>query len=430
MRVLIHRAYKSFNLNEVITWIKLVSITGASQVFIQGLSFAGGILIIRSLPTNQYALYTLANTMLGTMTVLADGGITSGVLAQGGKVWQDKEKLGTVLATGLNLRMKLAFLSLLFSMPILLYLLHHHGASWIMTIAIAAALVPAFFTSLSGSMLEVTPRLLQQIIPLQRIQVGANLGRLALLVISVFAFPLAFIAILAAGVPQIWANIKLRALSAQFADNTQKPDAAIRHQIFAMVKRLLPESIYYCISGQITIWLISILGSTTSIAQVGALGRFSMVFGVISTLLAALFYPRFARLPNDSRLLLKRYIQIQSVVVIVSGAVICAIWLLSDKLLLLLGSKYAGLSNEVVLLIIGGGINFISGSSFYMCTSRGWVINPIITIAISIASISFGIMLLDISTLRGILIFNIFVGIPTLIMHIVYGVKRILSADE
>ncbi|RZK44898.1 MAG: polysaccharide biosynthesis protein [Hymenobacter sp.] len=429
MRILVRRAYNSFNLDETIAWVKLISITGASQVFIQGLSFIGGILVIRSLPTKEYALYTLANTMLGTMSVLADGGITTGVLAQGGKVWQDKERLGIVLATGLNLRMKLALLSLLISMPILLYLLHHHGASWAMILLITAALIPAFFTSLSGSMLEVTPRLLQQIVPLQKIQIGSNLGRLTLLVISVFTFPLAFIAILAAGVPQIWANIKLRKLSMQFADDRQKPDADVRRQILAMVKRLLPESIYYCISGQITIWLISVLGSTTSIAQVGALGRFTMIFAVISTLMSALFYPRFARLPNDSRLLFKRYLQIQAVVVIISSAVIFAVWLLSDKLLFLLGGKYAGLSNEVVLLIIGGGINFISGSSFYMCTSRGWVINPIITIVISIASMSLGIIFLDISSLHGILIFNILVGIPTLLMHVIYGVKRILSVE-
>ena len=429
MRILIRRAYKIFNLEEIIAWAKLISITGASQVIIQGLSFVGGILVIRSLPTNEYALYTLANTMLGTMYILADGGITTGVLAQGGKVWQDKEQLGVVLATGLNLRMKLAVLSLLISMPVLLYLLHHHGANWTMTLIIAATLVPAFFTSLSGSMLVVTPRLLQQIIPLQKIQVGSNLGRLLLLALSLFTFPLAFVAILAAGLPQIWANIKLRKLSTQFADSTQKPDADVSRQILAMVKRLLPESIYYCISGQITIWLISVLGSTTSVAQVGALGRFAMIFTVINTLISALFLPRFARLPDNSRLLLKRYLQIQVIVIIVSVAVICAVWLLSDKLLLILGSKYTGLSNEVVLLTIGGGINFISGSSFYMCTSRGWVINPIITIVISIASIGLGIVLLDISSLHGILIFNILVGIPTLVMHIVYGVKRILSVE-
>jgi hypothetical protein len=44
-----------------------------------------GILIIRLLPV-EYAFYTLANTMHRTMTVLADGGITTGVMSQVGKV--------------------------------------------------------------------------------------------------------------------------------------------------------------------------------------------------------------------------------------------------------------------------------------------------------------------------------------------------------
>src|SRR5690349_4585514 len=77
---------------------KLVTITGGAQALVQGAGLICGILIIRLLPTNEYAFYTLANTMLGTMTVLADGGISTGVMAQGGKVWQSKAELGTVLS--------------------------------------------------------------------------------------------------------------------------------------------------------------------------------------------------------------------------------------------------------------------------------------------------------------------------------------------
>jgi hypothetical protein len=78
----------------VVSWGKLISITGSVQLILQALGFASGILIIRLLPVQEYAFYTLANTMLGTMTVLSDGGISAGVMAQGGRVWKDKEKLG------------------------------------------------------------------------------------------------------------------------------------------------------------------------------------------------------------------------------------------------------------------------------------------------------------------------------------------------
>ena len=427
MRTLVRRAYANISFTEIIAWTKLVSITGSSQLLIQAISFASGILIIRLLPTSEYALYTLTNTMLGTMIVLADGGITTGVLAQGGKVWQNREKLGAVLATGLDLRVRFAAISLLVTIPILLYLLHHHGASWAMTIGIALVLIPAFYAALSGSILEIAPRLAQHIVPLQKMQVGSNVGRLTLLLLSLFVFPLASVAILAAGLPQLWLNIKLKKLSFQSADSRQKPDAEVRREIFAMVKRLLPESIYYCVSGQITVWLISILGSTTAVAQVGALGRFAMIFTLVNTLLSALILPRFARLPNDFRLLLKRYLQIQAILVTASGAVIFAVWLLAPQLLLILGSKYAGLSTELVLLTIGGSLNFISGNSFFMCTCRGWVINPLVIIVLSLAAICLGIFLLDISSMRGVLPFNILISIPTIVVHISYGLKKILS---
>ncbi len=82
----------------IVSWGKLISITGSAQIIVQAVGFASGILIIRLLPVQEYAFYTLANTMLGAMTVLSDGGISTGVMAQGGKVWEDKLKLGKVLA--------------------------------------------------------------------------------------------------------------------------------------------------------------------------------------------------------------------------------------------------------------------------------------------------------------------------------------------
>lgn len=187
MKALTQRVYSNASFSKILTWTKLVSITGASQLLIQGLSFVSGILIIRLLPTSEYGLYTLANTMLGTMLILADGGITTGVMAQGGKVWQSKEDLGRVLATGLDLRRKFAIISLLVAMPALLYLLRHHGASWLMSVLIAASLIPAFFTALSGTLLEIVPRLVQHVVPLQKIQVWGNAGRLLLLTLSVFS---------------------------------------------------------------------------------------------------------------------------------------------------------------------------------------------------------------------------------------------------
>ena len=56
------------------------------------------------------------------------------------------------------------------------------------------------------------------------------------------------------------------------------------------------ESIYFCFSGQITIWLISIFGNTTSIAEVGALGRLAMRLNIFTVRFSIIVIPWYAKL--------------------------------------------------------------------------------------------------------------------------------------
>ncbi|WP_183559893.1 polysaccharide biosynthesis protein [Mucilaginibacter sp. SP1R1] len=410
---------------KLLEWGKLITITGSAQLVIQVIGFLSAIIVIRLLPTKEYALYTLANTMLGTMILLADGGISTGVMSQGGKIWTDPEKLGQVIATGLDLRRKFAVGSLLVAVPILLYLLIHHGASKLTAILITLSLIPAFFMSLSGTLLEVAPKLKQDIAPLQKIQVGTNVLRLALIGLTIFTFPWAYIAVLASGLPQIWANLQLRKTSAKYAQIHQKPDPAIRIEILAFVKRILPGAIYYCASGQITIWLISVFGSTTSVAQVGALGRLVMVLSLFNVLFSTLISPRFARLAADRKVLLKRYLEIQVVLFMLMALIVGVVWLFPAQILWILGPSYANLKSEVVLNIAGSCIALIAGSSFSLYTHRGWAIKPIILIPLSIAAIAICAALLDISTLHGILLLNIYVAAFEMVMHMIYSIVMI-----
>ena len=190
MKAIAQRISTDPNYIKALEWGRLITITGGTQLTVQLTGFISGILIVRLLPTQEYALYTLANTMLGTMTILSDSGIANGVMAEGGKVWQDKEALGVILSTGLTLRRKLGIISLIVTLPILAYLLLTHGASWVATALILAAIIPAFFAALSDSLLEIIPKLHQDIKPLQRNQAEVSLGRMALSGLFIFAFPL------------------------------------------------------------------------------------------------------------------------------------------------------------------------------------------------------------------------------------------------
>lgn len=417
----------------IVNWGKLISITGLAQIVVQAVGFFSGILIIRLLPVQEYALYTLCNTMLGTMAVLTDGGISTGVMSAGGKIWQDKHKLGTVLATGLELRRKFALGSLILSIPILLYLLIHNGASWYMALFIAAAMVPAFYASLSDSLLEIIPKLSQTILPLQRNQVQVGVVRLLLSGITILLFPWAFVAILAAGIPRIWGNIGLRKIVYTIASKDQEPSVEYKNEILDLVKRILPTSIYYCISGQITIWLISIFGNTTSLAQLGALSRLSMILTIFVAIVTTLIVPRFATLPSDKKMLLQRFGQIMLVLTILLSIIVLIVYFFPTPILWILGQDYKGLNYELLLSIIGSCISLLSGIGFSLYSSRGWAMSPFLLITINLLAIIGCAIVLDLSNLQGVLFLNIILGIVALLqttLFCIFKIMQIKNSDE
>ncbi|WP_282112662.1 lipopolysaccharide biosynthesis protein [Maribacter stanieri] len=408
-------------------WVKLIGVTGTAQVGVQAIGLLCGVLVIRMLSTDEYALYTLANTMLGTMVMLANAGIPIAVMAEGGKVWQDKEKLGEVLVTGFDFRKKFAIGSLVIGIPILSYLLYKNQASPIMIILIISGLIPVFYTQLSDVLLQIAPKLKQDIVPLQKNLVLVNLGRLFLLGLSLIAFPFAFVAILSASIPQVLGNFNLKKITKSYADWDQKPSPVLKQKMMGTVKRVLPEAIYYSISGQITIWILSIFGSTTSLAEIGALGRIAMIINLVSILFGMLVIPRFARLPQLYTLLLKRYVQVHLLVLVVFCFFIGLVYIFPKEILWVLGPQYANLKYELFLAVIGSCLSVFSGIVFSLYSSRGWVMNPAISIPISIATISLAIWSTDVTTLIGVLWLNIIVGTIQLLIHSGYGFLKIFK---
>lgn len=405
-------------------WGRLISITGSAQILVQALGLISGILIIRFLSTREFALYTLANSMLATTTVMADSGIGAGILSNGGKVWDSREKLGKVIVTGINLRRKFAMLTLIIALPLLLYFLIHHDAGWAMAAVIVLSLIPAFYTALSDTLYEIPLKLNQDIRALQKNQLQANVSRFVLLTSSLYFFPLTVVAMVCTGVTRFWANVQLRTEALKHADLTQPADPEVRKNITSMLKRTLPSTIYYCASSQITIWLISIFGNTTSIAQVGALERIAGMLSLISVMFLTLVIPRFARLPQSSRLLIFRFMQILLVLFVISGAVCGIFYIFSDQVLLLLGPKYSKLNTALMLVTIAVCLKLMAGIANYLSVARGWAIAPLLHISVSVAVQVALICYLDLSLLYNVLTLSIINGGVALLLYCGYFFYR------
>lgn len=402
-------------------WGKLLTITGGAQVAIQGIGFVSGILILRFLSVEEYAYYTLLNSMLGTMTNLADGGISTGVMSESGKCWRDREKLGRVLATGMKLRKQFAIASLLVSLPILYYLLQDKGLPWWQSLLMILSVGPAFWAALSGSLLSVVPKLHQDIDDLLKINVSINVVRLLVTIPAILIFPLSGVAILGSGVGQVFGNFKLRKLSAEKADWDSPSDPEARKAILNTVKRILPGTLYYCISGQIVVWLVAIFSTTESLAQIGALSRLVMVLTLVKMVANMLILPRYARLPDVKRLVVPRFYQVMLILVTICSSIVLFAGFFPNVCLWILGKNYADLEYELVLMITSGCLSMLSGMAYHLTSSRGIIPNPYAiiasTIAIQVITLAF---IVDFTTLAGVISFSIISSAGNLIYRLIH----------
>src|SRR5205814_1099746 len=98
---------------------KIVGNFALFQAIVQLIGFASGILLVRSLNRNEYAYFTIANTTQGTLNILADMGISIGLVSIGGRVWQDRYRFGQLITTGQHFRRKLGLVAILVVTPIL-----------------------------------------------------------------------------------------------------------------------------------------------------------------------------------------------------------------------------------------------------------------------------------------------------------------------
>lgn len=421
----IKRLFAHPKYEKLFNWGRLITVTAGAQGLIQIAGLVSGIMILRLLPTNEYALYTLSNAILGTMTMLSDGGIGNGVMSQGGKVWTDRNKLGVVLATGLNLRKKFAIASLIIAIPALVYLLLQHGASNLTTFLIVLSLIPAFYAALSDSLYEIIPKLHQDVGALQENQIKVSIGRLVLSVAMLFFFPLTYIAIFAAGIPRIIGNLKLKRLVYSRVTEDSKPNLEVRNNILSMVKKTLPTSIYYSISGQITIWVISFFGQTLAIAQIGALGRVSMLLTLFGTMVGILNVPRFSRLPESRKILTKYSLMTIGTIIVCCVLVLLLVSLFSNEILWVLGKQYAGLKKELLLSVFGSSITLISGTCYVLYSSRGWQMSPTLVIIIDVLALIIGLFFFKVSTLTGVLYYSIFTASILLVINSVFIIYKI-----
>lgn len=107
------------------------------------------------------------------------------------------------------------------------------------------------------------------------------------------------------------------------------------------------------------------------------------------------------------------------------GVITLGVYLFPTPILWLLGDAYEGLSSELLLSIVSSCIGLLGGIVFSLYSARGWAMSPVSIIVINLLAIIIFASLLDLSSLRGVLYFNIGLGLIALIQTVVFIIYRI-----
>jgi len=388
------------------------------QVIGQIIAFSSGILLVRWLPQREYAFFTIANAMQATLMLLADIGVSVGLISIGGRVWQDRSRFGELIKTGLAVRKKLAAVAAVFIAPVLYAMLTRNGASSIYTLLLIAFVLAGFSIQLSVDIFSVVPRLRSDIGRIQRIDFTCATVRLLLILGLVYLFATAGLAVAIAGATFLLQYVLLRSYAAKVVDLKANENAEDRHEIVRLIRHLAANAVFYCFQGQITIFLISFFARrATSVAEVGALGRLAMIFTVLTNLLINIFVPAFARC-QGKRKLRYLYAAIAGGVILFSAIVLGGAALFPDQFLFVLGNRYTHLHRELLLMVGVAVITALSGTLWLLNASKAWITGAWLYIPLTLATQIALIPFTDFSSVAGVLIFNLISAVPSLLLNL------------
>lgn len=399
------------------------------QAVVQLIGFCSGILLVRWLDQRDYAYFIIANTMQGTINLLADIGVSVGLVSIGGRVWQDRHRFGKLINTALSVRKRLGAIAVLAVTPILASMLWKNGASISYSALLIGLCLVGISIELSIGVLAVVPRLRSDISLIQRIDLTGAIVRLSLLLVLVFVFLNAGIAVAVASATLFLQYTLLRRYVAKVVDLGAPEDPQDRHEIIRLTKHLAPNAVFYCLQGQITILLISFFAHRVSaVAEVGALGRLAMIFTVLSNLLANVFVPAFARC-QDRRRLPWLFAAIVGVVLGFSLAVLIAAEFFPREFLFVLGNKYAHLHRELLLMVGSAVLGALTGTFWALNASKAWVSGAWLYIPLTLATQVALIPYTDFSSVIGVLTFNLLSSVPNLLLNIALSYRGFRSVQ-
>ena len=349
-----------------------------------------GLLIVNVLPKEQYAAYTFLIACSQLMLGIADTGLAHCCLPVVGQRAHEVPWVVGACRQVFNKRWWLLLVGIVFVTPYWWYTTREHGWSgggyWLASLLVFGTIV----LTLREHFLHEVMMILRHIGAINRIAFASYSVRLlfvgAVLLLPVGAWSLAGLmaATALAGAVALW--LYARALKREGITEQALPAETARQvdkEIFRIARPLMLPALFYQFQGVVTVFLVSLFGTTDVLAEIGAFGRLAMILIVFDRVAIVLLFPAIARAQQGPRLLKMVAAAHLAYLSLMALVFLSALWL-PQYWMLLLGHQYADRQSLlwmqflITLLLNSAGFAFRTLAARGHTVRQSWIIPVVI----------------------------------------------------
>lgn len=392
--------------------LRQVMAVGSVESLAVIVSGIAGLLIVNVLPKDQYAQYTFLITCMTLLIGITDTGLAHCCLPVVGRRAGEVPWVVAACSQVFRKRWWLLAIGFVIVAPYWITTTRQHDWGGIAYLLATLMIVATVLFSMREQYNSTVMTILGHISTLNRINLVSLVTR-ALLVGAVVLLPVTAFSlggVLAATVLAGLASLLLykRAFAAHDvgphtldASDAKRVDA----EIFRIAKPLALPAIFGQLEGVITIFIVSLFGTASMLAEMGALQRIGMILIVFERIATLLVFPVIARAVDGPRLL-SMVVKAHMAYIGLMAAVLLTAVIWPQYWILLIGKKYAEQQSLLWMVFMSTLLMSSSHFAFRTLAARGYTRNQTLIIPFVIAVQVLSLWVFGVETLQAVLAFN------------------------
>jgi O-antigen/teichoic acid export membrane protein len=354
-------------------WSRLSLEFAVSHGLAQAAGMISGLIYVRLMPVDQYALYAMGLTALTFLSTGSDLGLTSALSYFWRKGITDGSAFEPWVATVLWLRSIFLILASVICGAMLFKAAAAQKLSMMIVFACFGLVLATAWsqtrTSVALLRMRFQGRQRQSYYGEGAGSVTRLLAAGAMIVtgINTAVFGLAGGLL---GAIAIWTAA--RAMAPTAWNNAQPGARAPWREVLTFIAPMFPTMVVFMVQDPLVLWLAFTFGGQTPVSETFAVGRIAAIYAITFSFILTVVMPRLASVGDEARLTRLTGLFLLALILL-CAAVMAFAWLAPSVLLLLIGPKYAHLHTEVILSLASASLGLLTNFLAIVNRMRGWV---------------------------------------------------------